>query len=71
MRFPTILIAMSMMPILLMHMSIITMTTIMHLRITTTMITSTARAMRPWFVQMFEVARSRRMCCSRVAKVST
>jgi hypothetical protein len=26
---------------------------------------------RPWFVQMFDVAFSRRMCCSRVESVST
>ncbi len=30
-----------------------------------------ARAMRPWLVQMFEVALARRMCCSRVESVST
>ena len=28
-----------------------------------------ARAMSPWFVQMLEVAFSRRMCCSRVESV--
>ena len=28
-------------------------------------------AISPWLVQMFDVARSRRMCCSRVAIVST
>ena len=30
-----------------------------------------ASATNPAFVQMFEVARSRRMCCSRVASVRT
>ena len=30
-----------------------------------------ASAMRPELVQMFDVAFSRRMCCSRVASVST
>jgi lysyl-tRNA synthetase class II len=29
------------------------------------------RAHRAWLVQMFEVARSRRMCCSRVDRVRT
>ena len=29
------------------------------------------RAQSPWLEQMFEVAFSRRMCCSRVASVST
>ena len=30
-----------------------------------------AVAQRPWLLQMLEVARSRRMCCSRVARVRT
>ena len=30
-----------------------------------------ARAINPWLVQMFEVAFSRRMCCSRAVRVST
>jgi len=33
--------------------------------------TVAASAQSAWFVQMFEVAFSRRMCCSRVASVST
>ena len=31
----------------------------------------TARAHNDWLVQMLEVAFSRRMCCSRVARVNT
>ena len=31
----------------------------------------TISATRAWFVQIFEVAFSRRMCCSRVARVRT
>ena len=35
------------------------------------MYTAAARAFSDWFVQMFEVAFSRRMCCSRVLSVNT